>query len=304
MPNRFRGIYGILTASYDENYQLDVKGIENQVEFCVRGGAHGIVVPVNASEFTFLNNRERNLIVKTTVEKTAGRVPVISGVTGVTRWEAADYARYAKEVGADGVIAMPPYITKADGEGIIEYYKWVADACGLPVFIQNYVEPLGTPMSADLCVEIIRQVDGVEYVKEETDMSGQMISAIETRAKDLPPGRYKGTMGGKACRYLLDEHRRHACGCMPACEVVDIQAKIWNLLEEGRQREAEDLFDRVLPLLNMEHMFGHSLYKEVLRRRGIIRTSLNRSPQEKALDALDHIELDRIMKIIEPVFSM
>ncbi len=300
----FRGIYGILVAPYKANFELDEQDIRSQVEYCIRGGAHGIVVPVNASEFYLLTDEERDTLVRVTAEQTAGRVPVIAGVAAPTQFGAVKFARYARTVGADGVIAMPPYITKATPAEIIEYYRAIADASEMPVFIQNYIGPVGTPLSAELCVEIIRKVDGVHYVKEETDLSGHVITRIGELAGQLPEGRYKGTMGGKACRYLIDEYRRGACGCMPACEVVDVQARVWNLLDAGRQQEAEEMYERAVPLLNMEYMFGYTLYKEVLRRRGVIKHSLTRSPGERALDALDHVELDRIMKGLEGCFTV
>lgn len=300
----FRGIYGILVAPYKSNYELDAEDIRSQVEYCVRGGSHGIVVPVNASEFILLSEEERKQFVRVAVEQTAGRIPVIAGVAATTMFGAVQFARHAKEVGADGVIAMPPYINKATMEEIIEYYRAIAGACELPVFIQNYIAPIGTPLSAQACIDIIRQVDGVEYVKEETDLSGHVITAIEALSKNLPQNKYKGTMGGKACRYLLDEYRRGACGCMPACEVVDIQAQVWNFLEANNWKKAEALYEKVVPLLNMEYMFGYSVYKEVLRRRGVIKNALTRSPGNRGLDALDHVELDRVLKYVEPYFTV
>jgi 4-hydroxy-tetrahydrodipicolinate synthase len=300
----FRGIYGILTAPYNQRYELDEADVRSQVEYCVKGGSHGIVVPVNASEFVLLTDEERDTIVRVTVERTAGRIPVIAGVAAPTTFAAVRFARFAKQVGADGVIAMPPYMIKATMEEIVEYYRAIADACEKPVFIQNYIPPVGTPLSAEACVEIMRSVEGVQYVKEETELSGHVITRIAELAKTLPEGRYKGTMGGKACRYLIDEFRRGACGCMPACEVVDIQAQVWNLLDKGEQEKAEALYEKVVPLLNMEYMFGYAVYKEVLRRRGVIKTALTRAPGNRGLDALDHVELDRVLKMVEPHFAV
>ena len=76
-------------------------------------------------------------------------------------------------------------------------------------------------------------------------------------------------MGGIAGRFLLDEYRRGACGTMPACEATDIHVQVWNALDEGNEELARQLFNRLLPLLNMEsRSFG--VIKAVLKRRGII----------------------------------
>ncbi len=298
----FRGIYGILTAAFGSNLDLDEASMRRQAEFCVRGGSHGIVVPVNASEFIVLSDEERRNCIRWTVEQTAGRVPVIAGITAQSAHQAVEFARFAKAVGADGVIAMPPYVHKAPFSAIIEYYSRIADAAQLPVFIQNYIPPVGTPLSAQQCVEIVQKVPLALYVKEETEHSGHVISEIDRLTKDLPEGSYFGTMGGKASRYLIDEYRRNACGNMPACDIVDINAKIWNYLDAGQEESAIALFEKALPLTNMEYMFGYIFYKAVLKRRGVIENSIVRVAGDNHLDELDLYEMDRILQSLESEF--
>ena len=118
---QFRGIYGILTSAFREDLELDEESIRRQAEFCVRGGAHGIVMPVNASEFFVLSDEERKRVIRWTVESVAGRVPVIAGVTAQSAQHAAQLAAYAAEVGADGVIAAPPCLIPLRRDQLIEY---------------------------------------------------------------------------------------------------------------------------------------------------------------------------------------
>ena len=260
-------------------------------------GCHGLVTPVNASEFTALSDAERIRVIEISAQQANKRLPVIAGVAGVTSSVAREFTKQAAKAGVDGVIAMPPYITKASFSEILDYYKQVADAAdGLPVMIQNYVAPVGTPMSAEECVEIVRNVENVLYVKEETIYSGHVITQIAELAGNLPEGSYLGTMGGKAGRYLIDEYRRGSCGNMPACEIADIQAEIWNTLEAGDEKKAIQLYYRALPLLNMEFMYGHILYKEVLYLRGVLDSPAVRTPNVPKLDSYDISELRRILK--------
>lgn len=300
----FRGIFGILTAAYKENMDLDEKSIRRQADFCIRGKSHGIVVPVNASEFIVLSDEERRNIIRWTVEEAAGRIPVIAGVTAQSAHQSVEFARYAREIGADGLIAMPPYSARATDDEIVEFYKILGDASELPIFIQNYIAPVGTAMSPKMCVRIIREAEYAKYIKEETQYSGQVITGISQLARELPEGAFLGTMGGKAGRYLIDEYRRGACGNMPACDIVDVDAKIWNLLDEGRQEEAIELYNKAIPLMNMEYMYGYVLYKAVLKKRGIIERDLVRVPGGRQLDALDQVELDRILKDLEPYYEV
>ena len=261
-------------------------------------------MPVNASEFFVLSDEERKKVIRWTVESVAGRVPVIAGVTAQSAQHAAQLAAYAAEVGADGVIAAPPCLIPLRGNQLIEYYRTIGEAAKTPLFLQNHTPPLGAPMSAETCIEIIRQVPYALYVKEETANSSQMITELAARAEGLPEGTYLGTMGGKAAKYLLDEHRRGACGNMPACDIVDINARIWNLLEKGEQTAAEELYTRALPLTNMEYMYGHVLYKTVLKERGVIAHACVRTGGDNTLDEFDMLELRRILKTLEADFSV
>ena len=91
---------------------------------------------------------------------------------------------------------------------------------------------------------------------------------------------------------------------MPACDIVDIDAQIWNLLDAGKEEAAIDLYNKAIPLMNMEYMYGYVLYKAVLKKRGIIAEDLVRVPGGKQLDDLDQVELDRILKELEPYYEV
>jgi 4-hydroxy-tetrahydrodipicolinate synthase len=304
MNGNMRGIYAIPPTPYNDDYSIDEGGVKSLVDFCIAAGCHGIVGPVNASEFTSLTDGERRLIVEITAKQVNGRVPYAAGVSGVSAPAAVMFAKHAADAGADAVIAMPPYINKEDEDGILKYYEAIAESAGLPVFIQNYTAPVGTPLPAKLLMRLIKEIPGVDYIKEETQHSGHVISECVEISQKLPAGKFKGVMGGKAGRYLLDEYRRGASGSMPACEVCDIQADIWNALEDGRENDAAAIFNKVIALLNFEALYGPAVYKAVLRRRGVIKNAGTRLGGAGCLDGFDMIELRRIMEYIKPMFRV
>src|SRR4030042_6430018 len=151
-----RGIFTIPCPPFREDGEIDVPSFRRVVNFCVECGAHGLVFPVNASEFTSLSDAERCELSEVLVEANAGRVPAIGGVAGVTREVAAKFAAHARQIGADGVIAMPPYLQRGSSSKalIFEYYRALSEAAQLPVFIQNCSPPIGTDMAAELPLEL------------------------------------------------------------------------------------------------------------------------------------------------------
>lgn len=293
-----RGVYAIPPTPFDQTGGLDEASFQNLIEFCIRSGAHGIVTPVNASEFTTLLDTERLKLVEVAARVIAGRVPLVVGVSGTSAEHSAVFAQNARSLGASAVIAMPPYPYTPDLVQIVSYYTVVAKTAQVPVWVQNHVPPVGTPMGATT-LDALLEIDGVEYIKEECKHAGHLMSEVRALAN----GKLKGFMGGRAGRHLLNEFRRGSDGTMPACEVVDLHVELWRRLDDGDMSHARDLYEAMLPLLTMEEEYGVAIYKEVLFRRGVIASTFVRQPGIKVLDAADLEELDDVLDRLRPWFK-
>ena len=55
--------------------------------------------------------------------------------------------------------------------------------------------------------------------------------------------------------------------------------------------------------MNHERLYGISIYKEVMFRRGIIQSTTRRAPGQK-LDQHDFAELDQILTDVESLFEI
>jgi dihydrodipicolinate synthase/N-acetylneuraminate lyase len=290
MNQGWRGIFVIVVTPFTDGYELDEASLRKEVRFCIEAGAHGLVGPANASEFTTLSDDERRRWIEIVASEARGQAPVIAATTSGHALPAVALSRFAQQAGADGIMAMPPHVLHPDAAGCYEYYKALSGAVDIPIFIQNYVAPVGTPMSADLMARMCRELPRVEYIKEETLPEPRQISATLAAAG----AHCKGVFGGQGGVYLLDEYRRGAAGNMPACQATDAQVAIWHKLEAGDEAGARRLFNKLLPLINYERLYGVAVYKEVLYRRGVIATRVSRAPNQ-TLDAADQAELDAIL---------
>ncbi|MGH2533146.1 MAG: dihydrodipicolinate synthase family protein [Thermomicrobiales bacterium] len=296
-----RGVYAIPPTPFDAGGKLDEISLARCVDFCVAAGAHGVVAPVNASEAIILTDAERPRVTEVLVAQAAGRIPVVIGVSGVSTAASVLYAEHAAKSGADAVIAMPPYVKHPPAAEILDFYAAVARAADpLPVWIQDFIGPIGTPMEPVLLARLLTEIPGVDYLKEETAFAPQVMSKV----RELAGNSLKGMMGGMAGRYLLEEYRRGAHGTMPACEVADAHVAVWNALDRGDEEEARRLHTQLLPLLNFEAMYSFTVYKEVLYRRGVIASPTTRIPGAGALDAENHRELDLILRDLEPLLTV
>jgi 4-hydroxy-tetrahydrodipicolinate synthase len=299
MSKPWRGIFPIVVTPFTEGYELDEKSLRKLVHFCLRAGVHGLVGPANASEFSTLSDDERKRWIEIVVAETGGQVSVIGSTTSGHALPAVALSRYAQKVGANGIMSMPPHVQHPDAAGCYAYYQALSEALDVPIMVQNYIGPIGTPMSPDLLARMCRDLPRVEYIKEETLPSSRMMSATIAAA-----GKFcKGVFGGQGGLYLVDEYRRGTAGNMPACEIPDVQVALWNKLEAGDMAGARTLFNRVLPLVNYERQYGVGLYKEILYRRGVVATRVCRTPG-RDLDDNDRAELDAILADIEPLYTI
>jgi len=89
-----------------------------------------------------LTPSEHREIVKAIVEEVRGRVPVIAG-TGVNCQIASELARESANLGADAILALPPYYPNPDDDGLGEYYAAIGSATPLPLFVysRDWVNP-------------------------------------------------------------------------------------------------------------------------------------------------------------------
>ena len=290
----FKGIYQILHTPFTEDGAIDWESYERQIEYCIRAQVHGLVVPAMASEFFTLTDQERFEVVEFALKQVNKRAPVLIGVQGLTRYAAAIFAEHAAKHGADGLMAMPPYLRKASKAETEAYYLALAEF-GLPVMIQNAPALSGSALSAAEVAVLMASHNCIEYVKEEAPPILQRISqVIDAAGKNC-----KGVFGGANGLYLIDELDRGACGNMPAGGFIDVQVKIYNLYAAGSRTEAEALHLRALPLLLHASVYGSSLHKHILWRRGVFNSPYSRDPQRIALDKHDEAAIAKYWTLIE-----
>ena len=258
---------------------------------------HGLVAPANASEQPYLSDEERRLVTRTVIEEGRGKAVVVAGVTAATRLLAAELAREAEAMGADALMAMPPNMQRGTEGEIRDYFAAIDAAGSLPIFLQNYGGPGGTPMAPRLVADLLRDLPDVRFVKEETDFSSAMMTQIAEAAGPA----LEGIMGGKAGRHLLDEYARGACGTMPACEISDVHVALWEALEAGEAARARAIYRLLLPLLMFETGYGTAVYKEVLRRRGVIACTAIRQTGGRTLDRYALADLTAILDDLAPL---
>lgn len=170
----------------------------------------------------------------------------------------------------------------------IDMYRRMADCFNGPIMVQN--ADGYAPLTGDRIAELFDDVPSIEYVKEERQPGPRHIGETSTAA-----GRIKTIFGGAGGKNLPDEMNRGADGCMPACEFGDVLTRVTEMWWSGQEAEARALHRRILPLINLEN---HALVRYILRRRGILTTTAERSPAVE-LDAANKREVSSLLAALE-----
>ena len=132
----FRGSLTALITPFSQN-QVDEAALRKMVNWQIESGTHGLVAVGTTGESPTLTEEEHKRVVEIVVEESNGRVPVIAGAGSNNPREAIKYARFAQEVGADGLLCVAGYYNRPSQEGLYQHFKAVHDEVELPIIIYN-----------------------------------------------------------------------------------------------------------------------------------------------------------------------
>jgi dihydrodipicolinate synthase/N-acetylneuraminate lyase len=284
------GVLPILPTIFSPSGAIDEAGTRRVVEYIIASGAQGIVFPGLASEYETLGRDERLHMTRLIGNWIGNRVPLIVGASAVVTDDAVAFAAAGAEAGAVAAMVLTPKSFADDPAGMRDFYRAVHRGSGIDIMLQNAPAPMGIGLQLEKVAELARAVEGIRYVKEEAPPSGQRITKLTELAGDS----LLAVFGGAGARYVIDELTRGAKGTMPACEITELHVAMFDRFRRRDEAGARELFERTLPLLNMQAIFRWRLTKAVLQRRGLIDSAFVRAPGPE-LDRYDRIELDALL---------
>jgi len=116
---------------------VDYNALERFIEFQLENGINALVAVGTTGESATLSPEERKEVIRFTVRKVNGRVPVIAGTGTNNTSHVLDFTKSACDDGADALLVVTPYYNKATQSGLIAHYTAVADAADKPVIVYN-----------------------------------------------------------------------------------------------------------------------------------------------------------------------
>ena len=133
----FKGMATAIVTPMKADKSVDYEALGRFIEFQIENGINAIVAVGTTGESATLEPWEQKEVIRFTVERVAGRVPVIAGAGTNNTLHVLAYTKNACEVGADAILVVTPYYNKATQNGLIAHYTAVADTSTVPVIVYN-----------------------------------------------------------------------------------------------------------------------------------------------------------------------
>ena len=262
MSEPFRGSYTVtITPFTPDGSAVDVEAWRGFLDWQLEVGVPGIIVLGTTGEFLTVSDDERALVVGTAIEHVAGRIPVLVGTMNASTARAVRYSREAEELGADGLMILPPYYYTPTEDEIFGYYRAICEAVSLPIMLYNNPVTSNVDMSAKLVARLTRAFENIRYIKEASMDVGRVHDVVEETG---------GVMNVFAGERIVESFRLGAIGYVnPYGNYIPRASyRIWDYLVEGRLDDAR----KVQRLINeLDHIiaeghptYGHQCYSKAL----------------------------------------
>jgi 4-hydroxy-tetrahydrodipicolinate synthase len=286
-----QGVLPITLTPFTDDGAVDEASIDTLVEDYLGAGAHGLTILGIMGEAAKLLDEEREAVLRRYLQATAGRVPVVAGVSARATRMALEYARRAEDAGAAAVMLAPPDNVR-NLDLVFEHFRAVAEAVSVPVVVQDEPVNTGVTMPAPFLVRLLDEIEGCRYLKLEETPTLPKITAVREKAKGPV-----GIFGGLGGLYLYEELLRGADGIMTGFGFPQVLVGTYERFVRGDHREAQEYFFRHLPLIRYEAQLGVggvTIRKQVFARRGAITSPHARLPAPP-VDELTLAELDDLI---------
>lgn len=179
---QIKGIIPPILTPMDANENINQSELRNQVNRQIEAGVHGLFAFGTNGEGYILNAKEKELVLRTVVEETNGRVPVYAGTGCISTRETIEQSQMAQKVGADILSIITPSFAAASQEELYMHYKTVAESVELPIVLYNIPARTGNKLVPET-VERLSEIDNIVGVKDSSGDWSNLLNYLKIAKK-------------------------------------------------------------------------------------------------------------------------
>ena len=263
-----KGLVIPIPAVFDGKGEPDLPMIEKLTDWYLDAGVHAFFILGSQGQGPACRIDQRKAVAETVVRRVNGRVPCIVQVGAVEPYTSIDLGLHAKKIGADAIGVVGPYYYSDRNEWeLIEHYKTVDKAVGLPMLLYNNPEYSGYPIPPAMMAKLREAVPNIFAAKLAMGNLDQAVNYLRVLSREfiifipitqMLPGMLVGVAGSIAAGTPVT---------VPEAGVQLIEA-IW-AKDYDRAQKIQVLLlehgDRLAPI----RQYGRRVTLEGLRLRGL-----------------------------------
>jgi dihydrodipicolinate synthase/N-acetylneuraminate lyase len=285
----WHGVYPALLTPFNEKEEIDFDIFKKNLLAQIDAGVSGVILAGTLGEASTLTAQEKFDLLTFAKGVVPSGFPVILNIAEQATKEAVAIAVKAKELGADGLMLLPPMRYKASDAEVVAYFGAVAQATDLSILIYNNPVDYGIKVTLEMFDELIKYptIQAVKESTRDTTNVTRMISRFGDRIKVL----------GGVDTISLETQLVGAVGSVAG--LVDAFPKetvaIYKLAQVGRLAEALEIYRWFMPLLELD------IHPKLVQYIKLAATAEGLSNEYVRAPRLTLVgeERERILKVIE-----
>ncbi len=298
-----RGSCPLVLTPFKDNEDLDLDALKVHIDWLIDKGAPGLFLAGSWGEYSQLSDDERRQVFETGLKHVGGRVPVFVGICGLGQTTRAtiEFARAAEGAGADGLMVKQYlYIDASERhgkapeadirEGLLEYFGAVSRAVRIPIMLYNSVwgtVAASPEAQADLAargyIQYVKECTGIVTMQQTIALVGDRLSIFNGMEDSAFPAFVLGSTGW----------------CSGTAAVIPEKCiQLFELVQQGRLREARELWLRMVPLtVFLESGKGVQLMKYASALQGVPIGTARKS--RASLTPAEKQKMERLLKELD-----
>ena len=183
--SKLKGTGVAIVSPFKKSGALDFDAYEKVMNHIIQGGCEFIVVLGTTGESPTISKQEKKELIQFSVEKNAGRGPLVAGIGGNNTAEVIAAVQDTSFKGVDAILSVCPYYNRPQQEGIFRHFKAVSEESPVPVILYTVPGRTGSNISALTTLRLARECNNIIGIKEASGSIDQIGQVLRNRPKDF-----------------------------------------------------------------------------------------------------------------------
>jgi 4-hydroxy-tetrahydrodipicolinate synthase len=245
MPKKPEGILALLATPFKDDYSLNLDALRQEIDWSLNKGADGVIVAGSVGEFIHLSDEERKDVFKTCMDQVKSNAIAVAGASAVTTIKTIEFCNYAKDLGFDAAMVIPPYYWGCTEDEVYKHYEMVSNLANIPIIIYHnpalskfYMKPefMAKLVKLKNMVAIKEVLTDITHIERAIELTKHKVSFLQY-SRAYTYARVLGAKGGTIDPFLIKTCKK--CDELlekgDILDAIEIQKKIDSLFVGGEE---------------------------------------------------------------------